>query len=556
MIAAMARSPLFAALRRALRTAELARRTGREPAELLAAAAIRRERDRDRGLDRRTLLRSTLGAAALVPLAAAACGDNVDGSARVAVIGAGTAGLHCAVRLAEAGVDVTVYEASGRTGGRMFTDRGPYPDGKVIELGGELIDTGHTVMQDLAAELGLTLDDLAAGDAGVRGDTFYFDGQIISAATLATEFAPLATRMAMAAASEDTPSEFERLDNLSIPQWLAGDGMLPPTSLIRRILERAYIGEYGLEVEEQTVWNLLWLIDFETADPFRIYGDSDERYHLHEGNQAVPDGLAAQLPGRIELGHELVAVTTRSDGRPVLTFDTDGGTVETSPDRVVFALPFTLLRRLDLTGAGLTDGKQTIIRNLGYGTNAKLMMRFGSRPWRTTGLASGGAVSDLGAMQATWETSRGYGGVDGILTNFVGGNHGVAMGMGSAEDRAAETLPWIDTVFPGTQAAYLAGSAVRQHWPTAPFALGSYACYKLGQGGFAGLEGEAEGAFHFCGEHTSVEAQGYMEGAAETGLRAADEVLTEFGLPAGPAMRRMLARAAAKPRRRRRHRGT
>ena len=47
-----------------------------------------------------------------------------------------------------------------------------------------------------------------------------------------------------------------------------------------------------------------------------------------------------------------------------------------------------------------------------------------------------------------------------------------------------------------------------------------------------------------------------MEGAAETGLRAADEVLTELGLPAGPAMKRMLARASAKPRRRRRHRGT
>ena len=542
----MARTPLFAALRRALRTAELARRTGRDPAELLATPR--------RGPDRRAVLRGALGAAALAPLAAA-CGDNLDGSARVAVIGAGTAGLHCAYRLQEAGVNVTVYEASGRTGGRMFTDRGSYPDGKVIELGGELVDSGHTVMMALCAEFGLTLDDVEAFDASVRKDTFYFDGQVVPMATVVSEFTPLAARMATAAAMEGDAAAFTRIDNLSIPAWLGGDGMLPASALIRRLLERAYVGEYGLEVDQQSAWNLLWLIDYDTPDPFRIYGDSDERYHVHEGNQAVPDALAARLPGRIELGHELVAVRALSDGKPVLTFDTDGGTVEQGFDRVVFALPFTTLRKLDLTKAGLTDDKQTIIRTLGYGTNAKLMLRFGSRPWRTTHLTSGATVSDVGDLQATWETSRGYAGADGILTNFVGGARGVAIGAGTAEERAAEVLPWLDTIFPGSQAAYTAGSAVRQHWPTAPYVLGSYACYQPGQASYAGLEGEAEGRFHFCGEHTSVEAQGYMEGAAETGLRAADEVLTALGVPAGPAMQRMIAARAAS-RRRRRRRGT
>ena len=90
-------------------------------------------------------------------------------------------------------------------------------------------------------------------------------------------------------------------------------------------------------------------------------------------------------------------------------------------------------------------------------------------------------------------------------------------------------LPWLNTVFPGTQAAYMANSAVRQHWPTMPFALGSYACYRPGQAAFSGSEGEAEGRLHFCGEHTSVDFQGYMEGAVETGLRAGDEVTLALG---------------------------
>jgi monoamine oxidase len=60
---------------------------------------------------------------------------------------------------------------------------------------------------------------------------------------------------------------------------------------------------------------------------------------------------------------------------------------------------------------------------------------------------------------------------------------------------------------------------------------GSYSAYKVGQyTKFAGTEGERVGNLHFCGEHTSFEAQGYLEGAAETGLRAAREVLMDLGV--------------------------
>ncbi len=540
----MARSPLFAALRRALRRAHVVHQAGLSPdqvAELTGRAALRRAR---RGPSRRDLLRAGAGAAALVPFTAfgAGCGDNLDGEATVAVVGGGAAGLMAARTLRAGGVDVTVYEASARTGGRMFTRGGLFPDGKVVELGGELIDSGHELMRFLAGQLELTLDDLAADGAGLRADTFYFDGGIVAEATLVNEFVPLAARMATAVtAAEASAAEFARLDALSIPAWLAGDGMLASSSLVRRVLERAYLGEYGLEVGEQSVFNLLWLIDFETPDPFRIFGDSDERFHLRQGSQAICDGLAAGLTDRVAFEHELVALALTSDGRPRLTFDTPGGTVEVTVDRAILAVPFTTLRRVDLAGAGLDDGKRQVIQQLGYGTNSKLMMGFASKPWRDPGMATGSSVSDLGELQATWETSRGYPGAVGVLTNFTGGQRGVAIGQGSAEDRALEVLPWLNAVFPGAQAAYTAGTAIRQHWPSAPYALGSYACYRPGQAAFSGSEGEARGRLHFCGEHTSIDFQGYMEGAVETGLRAADEVLTALGRPL-PELLRPFAR--------------
>ena len=49
---------------------------------------------------------------------------------------------------------------------------------------------------------------------------------------------------------------------------------------------------------------------------------------------------------------------------------------------------------------------------------------------------------------------------------------------------------------------------------------------------FGGAEGRAEGPIHFAGEHTALDEQGYMEGGAATGLRAAHEVLRAVGKPA------------------------
>ena len=70
---------------------------------------------------------------------------------------------------------------------------------------------------------------------------------------------------------------------------------------------------------------------------------------------------------------------------------------------------------------------------------------------------------------------------------------------------------------------YLAATAVRMHWPSYPLTKGSYACYAPGQWAFWGTEGlpENRDTLHFCGEHTSLDFQGYMEGAAESGERAA-----------------------------------
>jgi monoamine oxidase len=108
------------------------------------------------------------------------------------------------------------------------------------------------------------------------------------------------------------------------------------------------------------------------------------------------------------------------------------------------------------------------------------------------------------------------------------------------EEHFRSIVAELEPVFPGIEAAYVEGSARRMHWPEAPFARGSYTCYRPGQWAFWQLEGERIDNVHFCGEHTSPDFQGWMEGAAETGAFAAAEVLNDLGIEYPPALAAIL----------------
>ena len=83
-------------------------------------------------------------------------------------------------------------------------------------------------------------------------------------------------------------------------------------------------------------------------------------------------------------------------------------------------------------------------------------------------------------------------------------------------------------VFPGI-AAHYNGRATVDYWAGNPFTRGSYSYWKVGQyTTFAGIEGVQEGNAHFCGEHTSIDSQGYLNGAVETGERVADEITADL----------------------------
>src|SRR4051812_33784614 len=191
----MARSALFRTLSRVLRQAHAAARAGIPLDE-------HQEREREaRAVSRRRFLELSAAAAAL-PVVASCGGDPVvTKTPTVAIVGGGIAGMHCAYRLKTLGVMATVYDASDRLGGRMFTDRKTFPDGMHCELGGELIDTGHQTMRDLAAELGIELLDYTAQDMNLTRPWADIAGMHLTTQDILTGYAPIAAKMDAALAT-------------------------------------------------------------------------------------------------------------------------------------------------------------------------------------------------------------------------------------------------------------------------------------------------------------------------------------------------------------------
>lgn len=523
----MARTPLFRHLRRSLALARAARITGESPSEIVERFASRLRPTR-----REVLVGASITAAGL---ALGCTPPRIRRRAsEVLVLGGGIAGLTCAYRLAKRDVPVRVLEAQDRAGGRMWSLRGGFPEDQVCELGGELIDTDHEAMHRLAGELGIELDDFDKDDPNLAADVWYFDGRRVSDAEVVAAFTPVAAQIdaAWETVSGETityrePNGADAIDHLSIAEWLDGAGC---QGWFRKLLDVAYNTEYGLDIGEQSAWNLLNMIDTE-PDPFKIFGDSDERFHVRGGNDRIPLSLAAALSERLELGVRVESIRSTSAGGFEVEASSNGRTKTYKADHVVVALPFTRLREIELA-VDLPAAKRRAITELGYGTNAKLMVGFSERVWRAPGVpggpSNGSVLSDL-PFQLVWESTRLQPGKGGILVCYTGGQRGVEIGQGTPREQAERFTRDLEPVFPGIAAQRT--HEVRFHWPTFEWAKGSYACYRPGQWTtICGAEGERVGNLHFAGEHTSYDFQGFMEGGCESGERAAREVLVDLGL--------------------------
>ena len=517
-------------------------------------------KDQESWLSRRHFitLSTALGGSLLLPSCAAQRSEAdlssyLDKSRKIVVLGAGAAGLTAAYRLMQKGIFSTIYEGEeNRIGGRMWTQHSFNRDGQFIERGAELVDTLNESLIPLAKELGLEIEIYAAGDQGFLSEIFYYGRKIYGEEDLFRGLKPFLKSVAQDIA-QAFPKEVEsvtykdfsqekthltteqkailKFDRMSLEEYFSLKKATTDSWIIE-LLSESYMTEYGDDLFNQSALNFLSIADTNLSDGFTWYGSSDETRRVKGGNSQITDRLGKKLESQIEInrGHVLRAIRESGKGL-VLVFDkVGGGTVEVTADQVICTLPFSTLRLVEgIQNLDLSPVKKKCIAELGYGMNVKHMAGFTSKAWRN-GLggvppSTGMLTTDLG-VGMVWETSRLQAGKSGILTNFLGGMDGV---KASEKTNLKRMLSDLDVLWPGISQLH-DGNSVMQHWPSAPLARGSYTSPKVGQyTSIFGSQSETElkGKLIFAGEHTSPDWWGYMNGAIESGERAAREVLGE-----------------------------
>ncbi len=559
----MGRSHMFSQMARMMRIArfcndrELTTKKGLDLVQKLEEKAWNQR------MHRRDFIR-TLGIAAAGTVGATTAGLHLHSmrtasaasAPRVAIVGAGLGGLVCADRLETKGIIPTIYEGHPhRVGGRIWSDRSTFP-GQVAEYGGELIDNLHKTLLGYATRFKLTREDLNKNP----GEVFYhFFGRHYSEREVIEEFRVLEARMRpdfQKLSSQPTffshTADDVALDYTDLETYLATRAADLP--LIRSVLNTCYVIEYGREFWELSCLDLLFYIHLDRRAKFCEFGIfSDERFHITEGVDAITNGIRDSLQAKVINGAFLKRLSRNKAGEFELEFE--GKASSAYADVVVLAIPPSVMRDVDLDESlGLSADKMRAITDVQYGYNAKTMVGFDARPWIEAG-SNGMSYTDLPNVQNTWETNYTRAGKHAIITDYSGGNRAYNLQVprgGSCsvchnskdpsdvkddliQQQVDDFLTDLDRVYPGAKAAAsrVNGKYVvsRGHWLPQKYCKGSYIAYAPGQfTTICGLEGQSAGALKFAGDFADsfYVWQGFMEGAALSGVATANEIVDDI----------------------------
>ena len=531
MAGRLGRTPLTDQLRRTLAAHGESQRTGVPVEEILGQAEERRG-----GVSRRDFLKiagaagaagATLGLPGMTPMAAAA-------NPSIIVVGAGLAGIRAAHWLYRVkGISATVYEGNTRAGGRCWSLRDYFSNGVTVDHGGALINTDHNTIRSLVNNLGLTLDPVNGGSYNGWVDKYWIDGGEYSYSAANADWGQVynAMKSALAAAPycqtyNNNTAAGVQLDNMTVNQWLDANVPGGLSSRFAKLMQSNAIAEYGLDPDQQSALNLVYLLGWNSKNSLDPINGADEKYTVRGGNDQIVSRMLDQLPaGAVQYGHKLVAVRTNANGSVRCTFQVGNSYKDVTADKAIIAIPFTTLRDCDLTQSGFSASTRRAINELGLGANAKIHVELSRRPWIDQGYG-GSTYTNMNQFQCGWDDTAALAPPNGVFVFFPGGNQvingwsGAAFGTAPAA-QVSSYLAQAEPIWPGITAAYT-GKAYRDFWWANPWSKGAYTCQKVGQyTSVFGVGNVPEGNIHFAGEHTSVEYYGFLNGAVESGERAA-----------------------------------
>lgn len=466
--------------------------------------------------------------------------------ADVAVVGAGLAGLVAARALAERGVEPVVLEARDRVGGRLLNEE--IGDGKVVEVGGQWIGPTQERIAAIAAELGVTT--FPTHDEGrhlieMSGRLASYSGALTDARIgLLRDLRPAISPLALA----DFEQARARLDRMAREVPLEQPWMAPRaahwdsqtfatwirrntrTSAARSLFELATEAVWAAEPADVSLLHVLFYTH--SGGGFNVLvgtGGGAQQDRFHGGSQQIAVQLAKALGWeRVRLSVAVRRIE-HGDGGVVLHADDPAGgprgpTVHAR--RAIVAVPPTLAGRISYDPP-LPARRDQLTQRMPQGTVIKTMAVYDRPFWREHGL-SGQATSDVGPARVVFDNSPPEGS-PGVLLGFLEGRLARRWGARPASERREAILAGHARLF-GSQATK-PERFIERVWAEEEWTRGCYGCL-MTTGGWTEYGSSLRapiGPLHWAGAETATVWNGYMDGAVQSGERAASEALAALG---------------------------
>jgi monoamine oxidase len=450
----------------------------------------------------------------------------------VLVVGAGLAGLAAARELERSGHEVLVLEARARPGGRVLTLREPFDDGLYAEAGAVFVPAHHHHTIAFAREHGVPLVP-AFDRRRAASQWFHVAGRLVRADAEGRVPWPLSLPPAEQGMSPGALQErylgpvIQRLGDPAHPSWPGKTALAYDAPSLADLLRRqgasenaiaiarlGYLDEWGDGIDHVSALGMLrdLAINARGGDAFTVQGGTDR----------LPRAIAARLEGRIRYGAAVTAIYRRR--RSVDVEYIDRSTMRTvRARRLVSAIPFPALRTVRVSPAW-TAGKQAAIHGLPATSVTRVYLQVSRRFWDENTPAS--TPTDLPIMLAA-EASRGQPGERAILEAFITGARAREVERMAPGDRVSFAAGHVERIYPGLKRHLERGASYA--WDADPWSRGDYAWFRPGQvRRFLPHLAAPEGRVHFAGDHTST-SPGWMNGALESGLRAAGEITGDAG---------------------------
>ena len=457
----------------------------------------------------------------------------------VVVVGAGLAGLTAARELTGAGLDVRVLEARDRVGGRTLSQSvGEHPE-DIVELGGQWVGPTQHEALSLARDFGIETYPTHANGKNLfedgRGKLKRYSGTIpMLAPHVMVDYGQADLRLKRLIKTVDPESPWdgenaERLDEQSFASWLRRTAK---TKTAREALTTAIRAVFSVEPADVSLLHVLFYAA--SAGGWDDLLDTEggaQQDRLAGGTQQLSVRMAEELGDRVELSSPVRSIRADADGIVV---------GEIRARRAVVAIPPALAGRIE-HDPPLSSMRDQLTQRMPMGTVIKCMAVYEEPFWRQDGL-SGQAISLPGPAQVVFDNTPPNGSAG--LIAFLEGRDARELAAVSEAERREAVLRGFQRLF-GRRAAHPV-QFVEKDWSAEPYSRGCYAGV-FGPGAWTGygrLLREPIGRLHWAGTETATRWMGYMDGAIQSGKRAAAEVMRSEGAAIGEAPGARAAQAA------------